>query len=676
MERAADIQRLLTQAMARAPARLLEIVTVLAAVWQLYGTAVVRFEQSFTTLLQFLPLALIGGIALVWALGPLLADPPPEAPQPTRSIHPGWALVPAAIAVGAAYAWHHQQAPWWLVWTGLVATAATLVVGTPAAAHPVRATPRTALLLVAAVIAGACLPLWIHLPEGDDAYYLNQVVATVEHPDLPLLSFDGMHGDTRAPIQQVGHKAQLYETLASVVSWLTGHPGGDAYYIYLPPVTGALAVLTTWALAVTLCGRRAGTFATVAFLLIAVSWGGHYYAYGNYTFNRIFQGKGVAFTLGLPLCALFGLRFGLDPNWRTLIYVAAAQIAAASATSSALVIAPVAAALGALAGIRADRSALKVLAGGALSALPCVGMLWLVKMDIDALPKRPFAGERLDVRVLMGGGDDLRTFLGPALLPGVLALGRASGSGLLLRYLLVALLFLYNGVTTDFLGTHAGTHLSWRGYWAVSYPVVLAMGVGIALDRLWCRPSRWPRWVGAGLALASLAGFVRAGPWTFIRTDWADWKVPAYHADVAHAIVGLTVPGSIALLQTHIAERVAGLEGRPKIVNARRIYVRNLERYWGRREALHRQYLLRFVDHGEEVDYEWALQELETRCIDLLVPSRKTHRKYPALPEHLAALGFIRERYGPFSLYYRSKADCRPHVRWRERLAGSTHSSR
>lgn len=644
---------------ARLPARLLEITTALLAGFQLYGTWAVRRGWTFSDLLTWLPLALLVALAMGWALGPVLAEDPPEVDEASPVRIPVLAAVGTGLlGVLASWGWYAWSWPWWSVWGLLVAHTLLLGQGLPVLrAQAVRIGPRGSVALVLACLLGSVTTLWLHVPEADDAYYLNQVIATVEHPDLPLLSFDGMHGDVRAPIQQVGHRGSLWETLGSVVTWATGHPGGDAYYIYIPPVTAALSILTVWVLGTLLLGPRAGLLAAFAYTFVSITWGGHYYAYGGYTFGRIYQGKGAAYTFALPLCAIFGLRFGAQPTWRTASWVALAQLTAALTTSSALVLAPVTAALGALVGLRPDRHGLKVAGLGALSALPVVAMLFLVKFDMDALPKPSFAGEDLEQLVLFGG-EGIRLFLAPAFLFGLPALARLVGAGLFLRYLLVAAVVLFNGWFTHFLGEHAGAHLSWRGYWAVPLNLLFALGGAAAVEALWQRPRDWRRWVVGTNTVALLVCFALAGRWAFVDLQWARWKVPGRALDVANAVVGHSQPDSLALLTTHIAERTTGLQGRPQIVNARRPYMRNLERHFGRRESRARQYLLRFVDHGREVEYGWALDELDRRCIDIVVPSPKAHRKHPQLHRDLEQRGFTSETYDVFRLYVRPRSAC------------------
>lgn len=497
----------MTDRAARVPARLLEVVTVLLAAFQLYGTWAVRRSWSFTGFLQGLPVALLAALGLAWLLGPVLAEATPEAGDDTAPRVPlTMAVVTGGAGVLASWGWYAGHVPWLAVSGALVLHLLVLSQGVPATrSHAARATPAQLALLLLACLGGSVAALWIHVPEGDDAYYLNQVIASVENPTLPLLSFDAMHGDTSLPIQQVGHRGQLWETLASVVTWATGHPGGDAYYVYIPPVTAFFSVLTAWAFATTLIGPRAGTLAAFFFLVFSVTWGGHYYATGNYTFNRLYQGKAGAFTLGLPLAALFGFRFGAQPCWRTFAYVTLAQSAATLFTSSALVLAPIAAALGALVGLSPDARGLKVTALGGLSTLPVVGMLYLVKLDIDALPEEPFSGQVLDQVVLFGGEDSLRLFLVPAFLFATATLARSGGAGMLLRYLLVCVLFVYNDWTTGFLGEHAGSHLSWRGYWVVPLNLVFAAG----------RPSAWS-WSSVSPAPGG------AGQWRRTPSPW--WR--------------------------------------------------------------------------------------------------------------------------------------------------------
>ncbi|MEO2005776.1 MAG: DUF6077 domain-containing protein, partial [Candidatus Poribacteria bacterium] len=231
-----------------------------------------------------------------------------------------WALLVVALAVAA----------WLWVWPETSAV-------TQPASHPA-----LELGLFALGFACALYALLIHRPDADDAFYINLAVAAVDHPDLPLLARDTLHGRFDLPIHLAVYRLHSYELLNGAVSWLTGFPAIRVFHWGAASVGAFLVPLAFAALFRRLTPKH-WLWATFALVIVLAAPGETHRWYGNFAFVRIWQGKGIFLFVFLPLIWLAGIRFALQPNPRRWLALAAAQIAALGCSSTALWAAPVAA---------------------------------------------------------------------------------------------------------------------------------------------------------------------------------------------------------------------------------------------------------------------------------------------------------------------------------------------
>lgn len=214
---------------------------------------------------------------------------------------------------------------------------------------------RTDTILVGLAIVGVVVVTLIaHRPDPDDQYYSNLAVMTLDYPDRPLLSWNGMiWGGDRVAWLPVDRFPSYELLVALVASWFAVEPMVISHLVFAP-LFAAMTVLAQglllrhlvpdyWLSALMVC----------LFLLLAV--GGETRAgYAVFAFVQLHFGKSVLFSVILPLLVLFGLRFMQTGRRRDWLLLFIGNIAALGCSTSALFLAPVATGLGLVASWRAD----------------------------------------------------------------------------------------------------------------------------------------------------------------------------------------------------------------------------------------------------------------------------------------------------------------------------------
>lgn len=631
--------------------------------WGVYAWIMVYTGQTFRTLANlawlplFVSLALTAWLVLRQHEGPLVATPslpPGRAPELTLA----WAAV-ACVAVGFG-------APVLVAWAfGLVHLVALGSAWGPGEGPLfARATGRDLVSVGLTGLLGMLVVLGVNKPDVDDAYYLNAIMSALRYPDLAVLSFDGLHGDTSAPIQQVIHRPQTYELfVATVARWLPIGPL-SVYYITLPALFALALPVAQWRLAKAWTGRLAWLVVPVLLLLL-VSWGHDHRTFGNYSFVRLFQGKGIFLFVLLPLVLHAAMVWSQRPSLSAWVRLCLAQCAAAVFTSTALVVVPIAAGLALLAGVVPAWRSLWRSGVGLAASLPVVGILLVVRHELALAGNLVSEGDDYGMEAVTGPG--IRqglTLLGVVAAPYLARTAGLSNAAWIGRLVAVTWVLVFNGVMSGWLAKGAAL-LSWRLYWASPVPLLLALSVasGAALV-----PRGVARRGGRALAGGAVLGgllFVASDGWTTARSaqvmwDFAGSKRPPRFR-IARQVADLTEPDDLVLAAEPIALWMTSFRDGPRLVAVRKFYTDNLSRYWGWPESERRWDLMRWVD-GRPVDLTLGevMVELDTRCVDVVVtgtPFERQPHRGRALQQH----GFVSQPSGSFFIWTRTDhAACTP----------------
>ncbi len=658
------------------PLLLTDLLVSALGVWAFSGWLCVYGHLSFTTCLWISPLSL--GVGAAWAAHlqrrRLRAAPErPDAAEARAELGPAdsrtWRLLSAlsfvVFGAGVYASWSTESTLWWalgaIVHVGVVCAR----VGGRERHGPidVSARPIDLIALALTAAAGAITALWVVIPNIDDAYYLNAVLFTLEQPELPLLAYDGMHGEPGVPIQQLIHRPQLFEALVSLVTFALGIDPRACFYLVVPALFAAAASLGHWLVLRTWLGRHAWIALPVVLLTLA-AWGGGFRSYGQFGYVRMFHGKGVLITFAVPVVLYYGFQYARAPSWRALVSFSLAQCFSAMLSSTGLIVTPVAAAVAVLGAAPWTRSSLKYIALGALASAPVIAIGVLVKLELASGGALLNEGVSRTLWVPLGGVNKGAAGLLLAFsLPLALTLLRAPQRWWVSKLVAVTLLLVFNPWTGALLGSASARLISWRMFFAVPLPLMVAATVVCGGELLYgavrSGRDRWPR-MALGLVITiSLMLFLRVGHWTHQRNDgrfdFAAYKLPLTAMEVSAAILEHVEPGSVLLASRSVTTWMTTYPNRPQIVWVRPAYNKNLERYWGAEESWARERLMRMTlgGYSTAAALDPVARQLDERCVDLVVIKGKRNNT-PLVRRRLVARKFrLVERVRGYFVYKR-----------------------
>ncbi|MBF0273041.1 MAG: hypothetical protein HQL98_13410 [Magnetococcales bacterium] len=283
---------------------------------------------------------------------------------------------------------------------------------TPATRHD---TSRGDTLIHGLLILGAVLiTLTAHRPDPDDQYYSNLAVMTLEHPERPLLSWNGMIWAENVPTWLPVDRLPSIELLVAMVAHLLDVEPIAVSHLGMAPLFAAFTVLAHGALLRLLVP----TFwlpALIVEMFLLLALGGEVRAsFGVFAFVQLHFGKSLLFSTLAPLVLLFALRYMRTGSRRDWLLLFVGQIAALGCSSSALFLAPATAGVGLAALWRPDRlSTGRLLTGLITTVYPLgIGLLLLASMShaMEAMTWTPLSIEQNLARVL-GSGPHLWFYL-------------------------------------------------------------------------------------------------------------------------------------------------------------------------------------------------------------------------------------------------------------------------
>lgn len=425
------------------------------------------------------------------------------------------------------------------------------------------------------------LVLTLNRPDADDAFYVNMAAAVADHPAASLLCRDTMHYLTDAPILLPFYRVHSLELLAALCAWITGIPAIGFLHLVFPPLAAVLALLAYRSLFMRFSPRCWGWATLAACLFLCANGDGHA-SYGNLSWVRLHQGKGILATAMVPIVIDATLCFAGAPSAKRFLYLAAAQIAAVGMSGSALFVAPLMSLLAAMACLSGEGmpgSRTRAWAGVMAS---CVYPLLLAAIVHNgfALPE--------NVRSTLPSGlvpDSLRYVFGSG--PFAYACAGIMGCACFLprsrigrRLAVICSLFavlvasnpwLAPVVATRFLGPE----IYWRLYWLIPLPLFAGLFFCIPLDRPQIKTAKWIGFAIYSVALfLFLAGLPRqrifdAG--NQVRMGRPGLKVPAFYGDI-RAINARLDPTDSILMPVDLSPWLPTLQHAARPVLARPAY--------------------------------------------------------------------------------------------------------
>jgi hypothetical protein len=475
-------------------------------------------------------------------------------------------------------------------------------------------------LLAGIALAHGALTLSAHVPDPDDALYVNMAISLADYADRPLLSSDTVHGLLGAPFKLPVYRLQSLELLAGALDYVTGLPSIYGYHMVLPAIAGCMVPLALARLFRLLDPRRWIWAVLVTVLLLVFDAGAGPGSYFRFGFVRLFQGKAVFASALVPLIAAYGIRFGLRPSLGGFVLLVAGQIAALGMTVTALWAAPIVAALGVACALRPRLSSLRTL-GLALSSTVYVlgcGLFLLLQARVPspaaaAGPGADRATERdlvMDAfHMVLGHGTHLALSLGVVLIAWPLC-RTALGRRFAVVFPLGCFMFHGNPWLSGLVSEITTTSIYWRVLWLLPVPVLSGLAL---ISPLEVGSRSLARRVASFIAFACLAGIsvfylsLHRPALELAKLDWPRLKVNAPAYRVARELMRHIPPRSDVLAPLQVSLILPMLNGNSYPLSSKPRYVQVSSE-----ERLLRKKLVSMVErNGPSFEPEWFAERMD-----------------------------------------------------------------
>lgn len=347
---------------------------------------------------------------------------------------------------------------------------------------------RVLTVVLTAAAACAIFTLLAFRPRSDECFYLSMAVSVSDYPDQALLKFSTVHGPATVflPVQHLypPYRVHSFELLGGYLSYLSGIDAVNIVHFFVAPFFGFFVPIAIARFLKVLTPRYwlGALFIALSFYLIE---GTADRGYANQAFVRLFNGKSVMLTVGVPLLFAYGLRFGAKPNrWRFALLVCA-QISALGMSSTGIWLAPAIAMVSVLVALPGIRVAPRTIAMAlSSSAYVLVMGIWVAaQMGVGGDADSASAVERsanfgllgYKMRTVLGGEPSVIAHLSSVALACILARNAAAwrlfaALGLVLSAVM-ANPFFVNQVTRFITGLQTYQRI----FWLVPVPIALGL---------------------------------------------------------------------------------------------------------------------------------------------------------------------------------------------------------
>jgi len=441
-------------------------------------------------------------------------------------------------------------------------------------AHISKHDPKVLLILLGLGFVGAIISLIVNRPDDDDFYYVPNVIFYLQNPQA-LMGFK-IHYlfSAHAPFASFSWAtANAYEYMQALVAFGFRLRFLDVYYFIMPAIAG---FLLPFALYLAIVHFADDTFAAVLGTLVTVGiillLGETHRTFGNFSFVRIFQGKAVLLSLGIPLFIAFSMNYFAKPTYKTGLGLLCLATGLIGLSSSAIFILPALACVLALAYvISTQRYQLTMLAGYFATLVYVVAvalyvfLFWKVGLDNGSPANEGWPttfGGHANFFVNTNTPLTPLALIGSTLLAALVLSGRRRS--FLLIWAFSSILLFLNPISAPFLISHVtSANAYWRMFYIYPFPIM----TGIIAAALFARLRHgWPgKRVAVVLATSiMLVGLLFLSPTSvFSHQDLGrpTYKLPLHKLRQATAIVEIT-PAGVMLAPEPMAGIVALLDAR------------------------------------------------------------------------------------------------------------------
>ncbi len=202
-----------------------------------------------------------------------------------------------------------------------------------------RGIDRQFLLAILLGAAAVVLTLSVNRPHQDDTFYVPPAVYYTNHPSEPIsTAFYALHG---AGLDLAAGRLQYFELFQAAFASVFGLHFLDVYHVIFPALTAFLFFGCVYITVLLFAGQDKPAWSGMLLLLCATVLAGEAHrTFGNFSLNRIFQGKIAFLTLGLSAWTYFSLRYLSGKSTRDWMVLLLIAISMGAATTTAIILLP------------------------------------------------------------------------------------------------------------------------------------------------------------------------------------------------------------------------------------------------------------------------------------------------------------------------------------------------
>lgn len=316
------------------------------------------------------------------------------------------------------------------------------------------------------------LTLSLHRPDADDEHFLSWAFSLVSHPMEPVTAIPGYQSDDRGVVS--------FEPLRAALAHATGTPLLYWYYLVVPALIAAVAVIATGAGLRELVGRL-WPIGILFYFVVMLAWGDAHRTHSNFGFVRFFQGKSALVNLIVPAIFFYFFRYQQSDQKRYYLFMLClVLIAGVGFSRGGIVIGPVVFGLLAVFSLRPGQETKIYWFLGAL-ALMALPLAWLLHEHLAAggpvYTERGYVDSTTNEEMYrFVAGEGFRAyFMLVATALSVYAVTNAALKDIYRRYVLAFFVLLAIPFTSELLSKYVHVYLSWRWLWMIPFPMMAAV---------------------------------------------------------------------------------------------------------------------------------------------------------------------------------------------------------
>ena len=321
-------------------------------------------------------------------------------------------------------------------------------------------------------------------PDADDALYISIASSALDYPEKMILGFDSLYKTDFSILAQKLHTGQSIEYFVAFISKIFGLQIHDLYYILFPIFFGILGIGTNYILAREFIDIKSSIVFIFVLIVILCFYGDGHRTFGNFSFNRMQQGKSIYLWCIVPLLIKHVIVFAKSPSLSNWILSCLLFITSVGITTNAIVITPIICVLTMLATLKFSK-ANTIKSCSILAALiPLIVIGIKMKININSF-NYGFGADpvHFGYESVFGNRRSTATLYLICTAPILTTIFHIKNNQFWVKYTCLTVLIILNPITQKLTAAYIANVFSWRLFWVVPAPFILALLFTLILIR-------------------------------------------------------------------------------------------------------------------------------------------------------------------------------------------------